>query len=128
MNKSFYALAAAALLFTSAAQAAPAAQTADATDNPSVQISSGKTHTNFKMFPSDFESYAGTYALDNGDTIKLKQVRSHYFTEVYGREPVEIVALGPGVFGTKDGTTLTFHDNGNTFVLNGPDQRHVASR
>jgi len=123
MNKSFYAIAAAALLFTGAAQAAPAV---DEAVNPSVQISSGKTH--FKMYPSDFENYAGTYALDNGDTIKLKQIRSHYFTEVYGRDPVEIVALGPGVFGAKDGTTLTFHDNGNAFVLTGPDQRHVASR
>jgi opacity protein-like surface antigen len=123
MNKSFFAVAAAAFLFASAAQAA---QTDETATNPSVQISSGKTH--FKMYPSDFETYAGSYALDNGDVIKLKQVRGHYFTEVYGQDPVEVVALGAGVFAAKDGTTLTFRDNGNTFVLNGPDQRHIASR
>jgi hypothetical protein len=124
MNKSFYAIAAvaAAFAFASASQA----QTAGAVDNPSVQISSGKTH--FKMYPSDFETYAGSYALDNGEVIKLKQVRGHYFTQVYGQDPVEITALGAGVFAAKDGTTLTFQDNGNTFVLNGPDQRRVASR
>lgn len=120
MNKSIFAFAAAALLCMSAAQAAAPA------DDPSVQISKTKSH--YKMYPSDFASYAGAYELDNGDVIKLKQVGLHYFTEVYGQDRVEIFPLRSGVFASKDGTIVSFRDDNNTIVIDGPDQRRVASR
>ncbi|HEV7816226.1 MAG TPA: hypothetical protein VGP06_14140 [Janthinobacterium sp.] len=119
MNKSFYALAASAMLCMSAAQAAQA-------DDPSVQISSPKSH--FKMYPSDFESYAGSYALENGDVIKLKRAGSHYYSKIYGQDPVEIFAVGRGSFIAKDGTTLTFQDNNETIVITEGNQRRLASR
>jgi opacity protein-like surface antigen len=124
MNKSIYAFAAAALLCMSAAQAAPQAP-APAND-PSVQISSAKSH--YKMYPSDFANYAGSYQLDNGDVIKLKQVGMHYYTQVYGEDRVEIIALRSGVFATKDGTVLTFGDNNDTLTIDSPGLRRVATR
>jgi hypothetical protein len=125
MNKSLYAIAAVTVLCMSAAQAAPQAAAAPAAD-PSVQIASTRTH--FHLVPSDFDSYAGTYALSNGDVMKLKRMGRHYYTQLYGQDPVEIVALGTGVFGAKDGTTLTFRDNNDTLVIDGPNQHQVASR
>ncbi|HEV7817245.1 MAG TPA: hypothetical protein VGP06_19355 [Janthinobacterium sp.] len=122
MNKSFYVLAASAMLCMSAAQASQAAQT----DNPSVQISSARSH--FNMHPSDFESYAGSYALDNGDFIKLKRNGSRYFSEIYGQDRVEIFPVGPGSFIAKDGTTLTFSDNEETIFITEGNERHLRSR
>lgn len=128
MNKSIYAFAAAALLCMSAAQAAPqaAAPAAATTNDPSVQISSAKGH--YKMFPSDFASYAGSYELDNGEVITLKQRGLHYYSEVYGQDRVEIFPLRSGVFASKDGTLLSFRDDNDTIVIDGPDQHRVASR
>jgi opacity protein-like surface antigen len=124
MNKSIYAFAAAALLCMSAAQAAP--QAAAPANDPSVQISSAKTH--YKMYASDFANYAGAYQLDNGDVIKLKQVGLHYYTQLYGQDRVEIIALRSGVFATADGTVLTFSNDNDTLTINGPDLHQVASR
>lgn len=128
MKKSIYAFAAAALLCMSAAQAAPqaATQAAAPANDPSVQISSAKGH--YKMFPSDFESYAGSYELDNGDVIKLKSMGRHFFTQIYGQDSVEIFPLRSGVFASKDGTILTFRDDNATIVIDGPDQHRVATR
>jgi hypothetical protein len=118
MNKSFYALAG-VMLCMSAAQATQ-------TDDPSVQITSARSH--FNMYPSDFESYAGSYALDSGDFIKLKRNGSRYYSEIYGQNRVEIFPVGRGSFITKDGTMLTFRDNNETIVITEGNERHLRSR
>ena len=132
MNKSIYAFAAAALLCISAAQAATqnapqaATQNAAVTSDPSVQISEAKAH--YKLFPEDFASYAGAYALGNGEVIKLKRMGRHFYTQVYGQDPVEIFALKSGVFASRDGTVVTFRDNNDTIIIDSPSGRQMASR
>jgi hypothetical protein len=120
MNKSIYAFAIATLLCASAAQAAvPAA-------DPSVQVSSSRTH--YKMFPSDFATYAGSYELTNGEVITLKQQGLRYYSEVDGKDRVEIFPVRQGVFASKDGSLLSFRDSNDTIVIDRPNQPSVASR
>lgn len=93
----------------------------------------------------EFNDYANTYSLSNGQVAHFTQRGNHYFVqlknsyralqreEANGGRPVttRLRPVGPGAFVTDSGAELTFRDSGDEVTINSferlPDAR-VAAR
>lgn len=56
----------------------------------------------YKMFPNDWDVYAGTYDLSNGQTMVLRRRGLRMYAEVSGQPRTELVAAAENVFVSVD--------------------------
>ena len=72
----------------------------------------------FKMAYDEVREFQGQYVLENGKTLTVSRRGQRLFADVVGDADVELVAVSPGAFVTKDGKTeVRFQQavNGNVF-------------
>ncbi len=105
----------------------PAAQPAvPAQDNmQSIEIRGDRI---YKLAPNEFNTYVGTFRLDNGDVLKVWQQGTRYCYQLGKREMQEMSATSPARFVTLNGARLQFTNDGNTVVINEIDRMVVATR
>ena len=105
-----------ALAAASAAQAQQASAVSLPTLAPSpVQIS---VQNPYKMAKDEAREFQGQYVLENGKTLTVSLRGQRLFAGVGGDADVELVAISPGAFATKDGKAeVKFQQsaNGNVF-------------
>ena len=113
MNSTFLSVAvAAALSIAAIAQAAPAA------DNDTVNIQAPAVKR-YAMQPVEFDDYAHSYNMSNGDTMKFTHGGgTRYYTEVSGNRRVEIIPVSATEFVTRDGARISFSTDGNELTVN----------
>lgn len=58
--------------------------------------------TPYKMFPQDWDAYAGNYELSNGATMTLRRRGLRMYAELAGRPPAPLVAVAENVFVSVD--------------------------
>jgi len=103
---------AAALSVAAVASAAPASASAEAASE-SVKISATRYHKE----PREFADYQSAYQLSNGDTMRFTRQVGHFYTEIEGQARVEIFAVGPAEFITRNGSRMVFGDDGDTLAV-----------
>lgn len=59
--------------------------------------------TPHKMFPQDWDAYAGKYVLSNGETMILRRRGLRMYAQLANRPPVQLVAAAENVFVAADG-------------------------
>jgi hypothetical protein len=59
--------------------------------------------TPYKMFPQDWDAYAGRYELSNGQQMVLHRRGLQMYAEITGRPRVQLVAAAENVFVAVDG-------------------------
>ncbi len=85
-------------------------------DDPSVQIKAPVA--GYKLAPSEFNDFAYSYSLSNGDRIKFTQSGlQRFWASVKNGERFELYAIQPGVFTTAAGARIEFKDDGETVVI-----------
>ncbi|CAN7580640.1 hypothetical protein LJR289_004183 [Pseudoduganella sp. LjRoot289] len=97
---------AAALLGASCAYAEPQAD--------SVQI---KAPVKVAVEPGEFDDYAYSYDLSNGERIAFSRRGQHYFARLDGQAKTALHPRGEGVFVTDTGARVEFADQGATLVI-----------
>ncbi len=80
-------------------------------NDPSVQIKA-PTAT-YKMYMGQFDEFAHSYALDNGQQIRFTQSGKRYWARIKGEDRAELYPVAANVFLTAAGTRLTFRDQGD---------------
>lgn len=67
----------------------------------------------YKMFPQDWDVYAGKYFLSNGQTMVLRRAGLRMFAQVAGGPPQQLVAVSDNVFvATDQRLKMTLIDQG----------------
>jgi hypothetical protein len=56
----------------------------------------------YKMFPEDWDVYAGKYFLSNGQTLVLRRRGLRMYAELANRPPIQLVAAAENVFVSVD--------------------------
>ena len=124
MRKSYWAtLIATALLGVASAQAAP--QVADSAGIAQVEVR-GKTE--YKLAPHEFDAYVGSYKFDSGDTMKVWQRGTRYYSQLNKQPARELQATAAGNFVATSGAKLAFSEDGNWVSVSQFDKMMVASR
>ena len=84
----------------------------------------------YKLQPEQIADVKGTYALDNGATLKITNVQRRLFVQLDGRERAELVPIGANRF-VAPGQRLTMEYKpvafGEEIVLTYPADLNVAS-
>lgn len=115
----------AALCMTVAGLASAAPQTADTT----VPVPAARA--TYQLAVHEFDDYAYSYRLANGQVAELSAqdnrhyvvVRDHGMTQTMNAlqakraTPVELLAVGPGKFVTRDGVELSFANEGEMLTI-----------
>ncbi|AXA92705.1 hypothetical protein [Massilia sp. YMA4] len=115
----------AALSFAVAGLAAAAPQTADTT----VPVPAARA--TYQLAPHEFDDYAFSYRLANGQVAEFVEqgdrqyvvVRNHGMTQTMSAlqtkrvTPVQLLAVGPGKFVTRDGVELSFANEGEMVTI-----------
>ncbi|NGZ82763.1 hypothetical protein [Duganella aceris] len=114
---------AAALVFTSLFAAGAQAAAPDAAGD-AVRITAPAA---YHLAPQEFQDYLNAYALSNGDSMKFSQRLNRYYTTVKGESRVEIFAVAPGVFVTKNGATLKFSEDGEALAIDNYERMRVTA-
>ncbi|MES2261068.1 MAG: hypothetical protein V4724_21340 [Pseudomonadota bacterium] len=94
-------------------------------DGDSVQI---KAPADYRVAPGEFDDYAYSYQLENGQRIKFSQRVHTYYTQLQGEAKTEIFARAPGVFVTASGARLEFRDDGESVAIRNYEKLAVASK
>jgi hypothetical protein len=105
-----------------AALAAAWCVTACAFAEPQSAVSSGSdlvqiTAPSYKLAPQEFNDYASSYILDNGQRITFTQRAAHYYAQLWREPRMEIFARAPGVFVTATGAQMAFRDDGDVVAI-----------
>ncbi len=103
---------AAALSIAAVASAAPASASAEVASE-SVKISAARYH----MEPQQFLDYQSSYQLSNGETMRFTRQVGRFYTEIKGQARVEIFAVGPAEFITRNGSRMVFDDEGDSLTV-----------
>ncbi|WP_338767246.1 hypothetical protein [Massilia sp. METH4] len=127
MNKSFIGAAAVVLglLAPFAAQAQTQAQRQAQADQASVSVTAPRQ--SYTPGVGEFNEFANTYVLTNGQAAQFVQRGNHYYVQLKDsvrsmqrseHNGLKIVStrlrpVGPGAFVTDSGAELTFHDHGD---------------
>jgi hypothetical protein len=141
MNKSF--IGAAAVVLSILAPFAAQAQTQAASDQASVSVTAPRQA--YSLGAGEFNDFANTYKLSNGQVAQFTQRGNHYYVQLKdtNRElqraertgqklpATRLRPIGPGAFVTDSGAELAFRGEGEEVTINGferlPDAR-VAAR
>ena len=104
-----------------AAASAAQAQQTSGVHQQTITLSPVQTsiHSPFKMALGEAREYQGQYVLENGKKLTVSRRGQRLFADVVGDADVELVAMAPGVFVSKDGKTeVKFQQaaNGNVFA------------
>jgi hypothetical protein len=83
--------------------------------------------TRYHLAPQEFQDYQNAYALSNGDSMKFSQRLNRYYTTVKGESRVEIFAVAPGEFVTRNGAKLKFTEDGEQLSISNYERLQVAS-
>lgn len=84
-------------------------------NDPTVQIKASPSA--YKLAPAEFDAYASSYRLGNGDSIKFTKSGRHYWASLKGGDRVEMYAMQPGVFTTAAGARIEFQDDGDALAI-----------
>jgi hypothetical protein len=79
---------------------APAVQAQPALDVPS-QIVARKT---IKLLPDEFKEFTGFYRMSDGQVLLVKQQANTFLAQLGNRPTMEVRAIAPNIFVTKDGS------------------------
>ncbi len=52
--------------------------------------------------PEEFRDLQGSYALDNGQTLRVSQIQNRYFAQIGTQEKLEVIPTSSEVFVAKD--------------------------
>jgi len=80
----------------------------------SVQI---KAPQAVRLAPGEFDDYAASYDLSNGQRIGFFSRGQRYFVHLYGEAQMEMLPRAPGVFATAAGTRVEFSDKGAAVTI-----------
>ncbi|MYN08545.1 hypothetical protein [Pseudoduganella aquatica] len=80
----------------------------------SVQIKAPQT---MRLAPGEFDEYASSYLLSNGQRIAFSQRGQRYFVRLDGEPRMEILPRAQGVFTTFSGARMEFGDRGNAITI-----------
>lgn len=140
MNKSI--IGAAAVVLSILAPFAAQAQTQAPSDQASVSVTAPRQ--SYSLGAGEFNDFANTYTLSNGQVAQFTQRGNHYYVQLKGtnRElqrderigqklaSTRLRPIGPGAFVTDSGAELTFADQGDEVTISGferlPDARVAA--
>ncbi|MGO4379174.1 hypothetical protein AB4Z19_12930 [Pseudoduganella sp. RAF19] len=105
--------------------AASASVLAAGPQDPTVQISAGQA-SRYYMPPSSFDEYAGRFALDNGQQLRLSRHVNHYYVELTGEQRAELTPVGPNAFVTDAGARVELRDLGDTVAISNYEKLPMA--
>jgi len=120
--------AAAALCIVVAGLAPAAAQV----NEPSVPVPApARAVSPYELRSHEFEDYAFSYRLSNGQVAEFSEQNNRYYVVVRNhgisqatlavqasrRTPVQLLAVAPGKFVTRDGVELSFTNDGETVTI-----------
>jgi hypothetical protein len=84
----------------------------------------------YKLQPQQIDDVKGTYALDNGATLRITNVQRRLFAQLEGRERTELVPVGDNRF-VSPGQRMTMEYKpvafGDEIVLTYPADLNVAT-
>lgn len=80
----------------------------------SVQIKAPQT---MRLAPGEFDEYAASYLLSNGQRIAFSQRGQRYFARLDGERGMEILPRARDVFVTAAGARVEFSDKGNAITI-----------
>jgi len=110
-----------ALAATVAFSALPAAQAQSQETMQQVQVSA-RYHVN----PAEFNEYANTYRLTNGQKVKFSQSGDRYFAQVDTGKRVRILPVANQEFTTAEGVHIAFRDYGEEVAISNFDKLPMA--
>ena len=129
MNKSF--IGAAAIAFSILAPFSAQAQAPVQPDQASIAVTAPRQ--SYSLGVGEFNEFANTYVLSNGQVAQFTQRGNHYFVQLkdsYRSQQradgsaqrvvaTRLRATGPGAFVTDSGAELSFRDNGDEVRISG---------
>lgn len=71
----------------------------------------------YKLAPTEFNDYAYTYVLDNGQTIRFSQRARTFYAQLHGEVKTQMFGTAPGVFMTAAGARVEFRDDGEIVAI-----------
>lgn len=136
MNKSF--IGAAALALSILAPFSAQAQAPAQPDQASVAVTAPRQ--SYTLGIGEFNEFANTYVLSNGQVAQFTQRGNHYFVQLkdsYRSQQradgtaqrmvsTRLRAIGPGAFVTDSGAELSFRDHGDEVTINGFERLPAA--
>jgi hypothetical protein len=115
MKKSFIAAVAALSLTGMTVAIAGPQSLEDAAKAGSVQISKGAGH--YQLGVAEFNNYAYTYKMDNGQVVRFSEVGNRYYVELKGEPRTRLLPTAEGKFSTAQGADFSFTDFGDTVAI-----------
>lgn len=91
----------------------------------SVQIPAPES---YKLAPNEFNEYAYSYQLDNGQQLRFSQRVNTYYVQLRGEAKTQIFSRAPGVFMTASGVRMEFRDSGEQVVIRNFERLAVAAK
>lgn len=70
-----------------------------------------------RLAPGEFDDYAASYNLSNGQRIAFSQRGQRYFAQLDGERRTELLPRAPGVFTTLDGARMEFTSKGADLTI-----------
>ncbi|MCG2585616.1 hypothetical protein [Massilia sp. TS11] len=86
---------------------------ASASTAPSVNVSASR----YVMKAHDFAAFKGTYELENGKTASVYMADGRYYVQVEGAPRMEIVAVDPSTFVSRDSKLKVAFDQSPNAVV-----------
>lgn len=91
----------------------------------SVQISAPSA---YKLAPHEFDDYAYTYNLDNGESIQFTQRGGKYYVQLRGEKKTPMLSLAPAEFLTATGARVQFGEDGALVTISNYERLAMSAR
>jgi hypothetical protein len=106
------------------------AATAQAQTAPSAGIAQVEVRgkAEYKLAPHEFDTYVGSYRFDSGDTLKVWQQGTRYYSQLKNQARHELMPTAAGNFVATSGAKIAFSEDGNTVAVSQFDKLMVAMR
>lgn len=114
MKKTFIAAVAALSLTGMTVAIAGPQSLEDAAKAGTVQIS--KT-SQYRLGTGEFNDYAATYKLQNGNTVRFSQQANRYFIQLKGEQRTELHPVAAAKFVTAQGVDVEFREEGDLVAI-----------
>ena len=84
--------------------------------------------TEYKLAPHEFDAYAGSYRFDSGETLKVWQQGTRYYSQLKNQARHELMPTAAGNFIATSGARIEFSEDGNTVAVSQFNKLMVAMR
>ena len=111
------------LAASAAALALLCSASALAGDELTVRVPAPSSYT---MHRSEFRTYAYTYDLSNGKTIRFTEYRKQFFAQLGDEPQTEMFPVAPGELVTAAGTRIEFNNDGSEVTIRNYEKLSIA--